>query len=277
MIIDSFAAQKLLLAYREGKKSASIDFDLGFTQKEVLLKENEIEVDNLVFPFELIEQIAKKQAIFELSEPPRIIAFYDERYYKLEPIENSAPTLEIDGIRMHRTKMLSPLQDAENKILTAGIQTNDEVLDICTGLGYTAISAMDVGARVTTVEKDPNVIEIAKYNPYSRILFEGSSRNKIQLIINDASKQVKLFDDESFDIILHDPPRFSLAGELYSIEFYKDLYRILRKGGKLLHYVGNPGSKYRGKDFAKGVQSRLKEVGFQTEKVLSGESILAFK
>ncbi|MFW9852735.1 MAG: SAM-dependent methyltransferase, partial [Candidatus Thorarchaeota archaeon] len=64
---------------------------------------------------------------------------------------------------------------------------------------------------------------------------------------------------------------------LYSIEFYIDLYRILRKGGRLLHYVGNPGSKYRGKDFVKGVQNRLKDVGFQTEKVLDGESILAFK
>jgi predicted methyltransferase len=277
MIIDSFAAQKLLFAHDEGKKLAVIDFDLGFTQKEVILRENEIEVDNLIFPLELIEQIAKKQAVFELSEPPKIIAFYDERYYKLEPIENSAPTLEIDGIRMHRTKMVSPLQDAENKVMTAGIQTNDEVLDICTGLGYTAISAMDVGARVTTIEKDPNVIEIAKYNPYSRILFEESAKNKIKLIMNDACKQIKSFEEESFDIILHDPPRFSLAGELYSKEFYRDLYRILRKGGRLLHYVGNPGSKYRGKDFVKGVQNRLTDVGFSAEKVLDGESVLAFK
>jgi len=277
MIIDSFAAQKLLFAHNEGKKSAIIEFDLGFTQKEVMLKENEIEVDNLVFSLELIEQIVKKHAVFELSQPPKIIAFYDERYYKLEPIKNSAPTLEIDGIRMHRTKMLSPLEDAENKIILAGIQTNDEVLDICTGLGYTAISAMDVGARVTTIEKDPNVIEIAKYNPYSRILFEGRGKNEIKLIMNDASKEVKSFDDESFDVILHDPPRFSLAGELYSEEFYRNLYRILRKGGRLLHYVGNPGSKYRGKDFVKGVQNRLMNAGFQAEKVSNGESILAYK
>jgi predicted methyltransferase len=277
MIIDSFAAQKLLLAYSEGKKSAIIDFDLGFSQKEVILKEYEIEVENLVFPFELIEQIAKKQAIFELSEPPKIIAFYDERYYKLEPIENSAPTLEIDGIRMHRTKMVSPLEDAENKIILAAIQINDEVLDICTGLGYTAISAMDVGARVTTIEKDHNVIEIAKYNPYSRVLFENNVKNKIKLIINDASEEIKSFGDESFDVVLHDPPRFSLAGELYSEGFYRDLYRILRKGGRLLHYVGNPGSKYRGKDFVKGVQNRLVNVGFEVQKTPDGESVLGFK
>ena len=44
-----------------------------------------------------------------------------EKYYKLEPIENTAPTLEIDGIRMHRTKHMTPLEDARRKVETAGV------------------------------------------------------------------------------------------------------------------------------------------------------------
>ena len=110
-----------------------------------------------------------------------------------------------------------------------------------------------------------------------KVVFKDLKQGEIKLIIEDASSAVKTLKDESFKAILHDPPRFSHAGELYSGEFYRDLFRILRKNGRLLHYVGKPGSKYRGKDFAKGVQNRLSESGFKTERILDGESILAHK
>jgi len=41
------------------------------------------------------------------------------------------------------------------------------------------------------------------------------------MISGDASVEVKKFKDSSFDCIFHDPPRFALAGELYSSEFYR--------------------------------------------------------
>ena len=106
---------------------------------------------------------------------------------------------------------------------------------------------------------------------------QGINQKEIELILEDASIAVKSFNNESFDAILHDPPRFSFAGELYSEEFYSELFRILRRGGRLLHYIGSPGSKYRGKDFVKGVQRRLMEVGFRTKRTPDGESILAYK
>lgn len=178
---------------------------------------------------------------------------------------------------MHRTKNLAPLEDAQQKIKWIKITKGETVLDICTGLGYTAIESYKTGAKVTTIEKDPNVLEIAEKNPFSSELFDGINQNEIKLFLEDASIAVKSFEDEGFDAILHDPPRFSFAGELYSEEFYSELYRILRKGGRLLHYVGSPGSKYRGKDFVKGVQRRLIEVGFRTKRTPDGESILAYK
>ena len=277
MLIDSFEAERILIAYEQRKGSVKVYLDLGFIDEDVKLQKNKIIIGDFEYNIKVIERLAKKPAIFLLEEIPRIIAFYDERYYKLEPIENTAPTLEIDGIRMHRTKYMTPLEDALRKVETAGVGIDEEVLDICTGLGYTAITSYRKDSRVTTIEKDPNVIEIAKYNPYSRDLFLGVEQEEITLIVEDASVAVKSFEENSFDVILHDPPRFSHAGELYSEEFYRDLFRILRKNGRLLHYVGKPGSKYRGKDFVKGVQNRLIDVGFRTEKVLDGESILAFK
>ncbi|ENN96284.1 SAM-dependent methyltransferase, partial [Methanocaldococcus villosus KIN24-T80] len=73
-------------------------------------------------------------------------------------------------------------------------------------------------------------------------------------------------------------PRFSLAGHLYSEEFYRELYRVLKPGGRLFHYVGNPGKKYRGKDLQKGVMERLRKVGFkEVKKVEKALGVVAKK
>ena len=80
-----------------------------------------------------------------------------------------------------------------------------------------------------------------------------------------------------FDYIIHDPPRFSLAGELYSYNFYKELYRVLRKGGKMFHYTGSPGEKYRGKKFIKGIGERLTKAKFATRFIPRAQGFIAIK
>ncbi|ASJ01792.1 hypothetical protein A3L09_00210 [Thermococcus profundus] len=181
----------------------------------------------------------------------------DAGFYKLVP--TIPPTIEINGIRMHRTKEVNPLQDTRNKVNTVMPKEGETVLDTCMGLGYTAIEASRRGAYVITIEKDLHVIELARINPWSRELFTGG---KVQVIQGDAFEVVKKFNDESFDAVIHDPPRFSLAGHLYSEEFYRELFRILKPGGRLFHYVGNPGKRYRRKDLQKGVMERLRKAGF---------------
>jgi predicted methyltransferase len=79
--------------------------------------------------------------------------------------------------------------------------------------------------------------------------------------MGDAYEVVPTFAENSFDRIIHDPPVFSLAGELYSGIFYKQLYRILRKGGRLFHYIGNLESKSSG-TVTRGALKRLQEAGF---------------
>ncbi|MEE9410168.1 MAG: methyltransferase domain-containing protein [Candidatus Heimdallarchaeota archaeon] len=277
MLIDSFEAGKIVKAFQEGKESVKVKLDLGFRKKEIFFKKDDILINNKFYPVETMKKLVKDHGIYDLNDEITKIAFFDQHYYKLEPIEGTAPTLEIDGIRMHRTKHMTPLEDAQRKISYIRLSEGEDVLDICTGLGYTAIHSYRKKANVTTIEKDPNVIKIAKKNPFSDELFEGISNKDIKFILDDATQVAKTFENESFDVILHDPPRFSLAGELYSGNFYEELFRILRKNGRLLHYVGSPGSKYRGKDFVKGVQNRLKNAGFRTKKTPDGESVLAFK
>jgi predicted methyltransferase len=205
------------------------------------------------------------------------ISFFDEKtkkFYKLVHT-NTWPTLEISGIHMHRIKEVDPKTDSELKLKALG-RIYGTVLDICTGLGYTAILAARRKSvkKVVTIEKDENVLKIAKQNEFSKELFENP---KIEIIVGDAFEEIKKFEDESFDFIIHDPPRISLAPELYSFKFYLELARVLRKKGKLFHYVGEPG-KFSRKNFMKGIIKRILLAGFKKViKVKEARGLIAKK
>jgi hypothetical protein len=195
------------------------------------------------------------------------IKFYSEKtkkFYKLVKT-NTWPTLEISGIHMHRIKEVDPKKDTQLKLKTLG-KIYGVVLDSCTGLGYTAILAAKRKRvrKVITIEKDENIIQIAKQNPFSKELFENP---KIELIVGDVFFEIKKFKENSFNFIIHDPPRISIAPELYSLEFYQQLFRVLKKRGKIFHYVGRPGIK-QGKRYLQGIIRRLRYAGFsKIEKV----------
>jgi len=193
------------------------------------------------------------------------IKFYSEKtgkFYRLVKTK-TWPYLEISGIRMHRADAVDPKTDAILKIRALG-NIYGTVLDSCTGLGYTAILAARNRRvkRIVTIEKDENVILIAKQNPYSRELFENE---KIELMIGDVFYVIRKFENEFFNFIIHDPPRISIASELYSLEFYKQLFRVLKGNGRILHYVGRPGIR-QGKRYLKGIINRLKLAGFSSIK-----------
>jgi predicted methyltransferase len=72
------------------------------------------------------------------------------------------------------------------------------------------------------------------------------------------------------DAVLHDPPRFGIAGELYSQAFYDQLARVLRRKGRLFHYTGAPNRLTTGRDVPAEVARRLQRAGFTTEPRLDG-------
>ena len=80
---------------------------------------------------------------------------------------------------------------------------------------------------------------------------------------------------DSVDAILHDPPRFGIAGELYSQVFYDQLARVIKRKGKLFHYTGTPNKLTSGRDVPNEVATRLRRAGFIAE--LSGDGVLAIK
>lgn len=192
-------------------------------------------------------------------------------YYKLRYLgEGVAPTLEINGVHMHNIAGTDPIRDAERKVRLVGVEPGDRVLDICTGLGYTAIQSLKRGARVDTIEKDENVLLLAEHNPFSRDLVRA------KVILGDAFYVLDELEKGYFDKIIHDPPVFAFAGELYGIEFYEKMYRVLRRGGRVFHYTGSPG-KHRGVRFQRGVVKRLLRAGFSILKTVEDYGVLALK
>jgi len=248
-----------------GCDAASVDtsLDLGLTSSRIHLTDQGIELpDGTALSWHALETIADDPDAcwhVEGGAATRIHAFSPElqRAYSLLATD-SAPTLVNAGFTMHRIKHSDPWQDTLAKIRAAS-PVRGTVLDTTTGLGYTAIQAAQTAARVTTIELDPTVIEIARLNPWSAPLFDNP---RITQLTGDSYSMVREFGDGAFDLVIHDPPTFSLAGELYSGEFYGRLWPVIRPGGRVFHYIGNPESR-QGATVTRGVIRRLHEAGFQ--------------
>ena len=91
----------------------------------------------------------------------------------------------------------------------------------------------------------------------------------------DVVEQIQMLANASVDAILHDPPRFGIAGELYSQDFYHQLARVIRPKGRLFHYTGAPNKLTSRRDVPNEVATRLQRAGFSTE--LNGDGVLAVR
>jgi len=111
---------------------------------------------------------------------------------------------------------------------------------------------------VLTVERDVAVPGLARLNPWPVELFTNPGMGQI---VGNIIEEIEGFGDGSFSCVIRDPPTMSLAGELYSGDFYRELCRVLRRRGKLFHYTGDPKSKLR-RNMARGAARRLREAGF---------------
>jgi hypothetical protein len=261
-VLSHFQARLALEAKAKGLRHIRISFDLGRNLEEIDLGEQGLPLpEGRILEWSEVEEIAGSPAncfIIEGEEIRAIRAYSEEnqRAYSLYPTQG-APTMLVSGIPMHRIKGTEPHQDTLEKI-RALKPVVGYVLDTATGLGYTAIEAARTAEHVTTIELDPAVLDICRLNPWSLELFDNP---KISQVIGDSFEVVTAMEAARFTRIIHDPPVVSLAGDLYSSEFYRELYRVLRNRGLLFHYVGDPESK-SGRNMTSGVIRRLEQVGF---------------
>lgn len=249
----------------ERPASASVSPDLNLTTVEVALSD-----EGVIFPSgealtwdDAREITNTDNACFALEDGAirklQVFSSETRRHVTLYPTQG-APTMLLAGFPMHRIKNTDPHKDTLAKIKAA--QPRGRVLDTSMGLGYTAIQAARRADSVLTLELDPAVEEIASENPWSRELFTNP---KIERRIADSAEAVEEFEDGAFEVIIHDPPTMQLAGDLYGAAYYRELYRILGKRGRLFHYIGDLKSPF-GSRVAKGAGERLLAVGFREVK-----------
>lgn len=262
IILSHFQTRPLLEARKAGATTAETSLDLGMTSANVTLT-----TEGVLFPdgerlsWPEIEKISKSDVnCYTVDEQGiqsiQTFSSMTNRPCSLMPTQG-APSMLIAGFVMHRIKDIDPWQHAQRMIAPLA-PVSGPVLDTTTGLGYTAILAARNAEAVTTIELDPGAQRMARLNPWSQELFTNP---KITQMMGDAREVVPDFASESFTRIVHDPPTFSLAGDLYSGAFYRELYRVLKRGGRLFHYIGDPNSKASG-GVTRGVLRRLQEAGF---------------
>jgi len=255
-------------ALHAGATAVECSLDLGRSATSVEIDAEEWAWQGRRYPY--LTKCKERTIYYWDGKSFQPVSRYTNSLIKLVPTEWDAPTFEIDGIKMLPTAKVSPYEDAKRKVEL--IQPKGKiVLDTCGGLGYFAAWCLQGGAaRVLSFEKNPDVIWLRTLNPWS-----PKVESALTLTLGDVAEQIASLAPESVDAILHDPPRFGIAGELYSQIFYDHLARVLKRNGKLFHYTGTPNKLTTGRDVPNEVSKRLQKAGFKTE--LNGDGVLAVK
>ncbi len=181
------------------------------------------------------------------------------KFYQILPTK-TVPALRINAVPMHRFAKIDPAEHTR-RIIAAAVP-HGKVLDICTGLGYTAISSAKIRGvkEVTTIEKDSEVLGLCRINEASSGLFKNP---KIKIAEGDAAEKIKEFGSDYFDCVIHDPPTYVIAPELYTKSFCAEIFRVLKKGGILWHYTPEPGkAKGKKENLRERIMTNLGKIGF---------------
>jgi tRNA U34 5-methylaminomethyl-2-thiouridine-forming methyltransferase MnmC len=155
--------------------------------------------------------------------------------------------------------------------------SHDEIyiLDVCFGLGYNSAVAIDnilsanPNCKITIVglENDMAILdEIKDMNPdiTSYPMFKKLVSNKalclddkhihIKILLGDAREKIKETKDISFNFCFLDPFSPKVCPELWTEEFFKDIYSVMAQNSVLATY-----------SCARIVRDNLKKAGFEVK------------
>jgi predicted methyltransferase len=260
--------EALLAARSAGVSDIECSLDLNRTRSRVEVHPSEWVWRGQRFPY--LEHCKERTIYYSDNGVFQPVARFSGSLIKLVPTEWGPPTFEIDGIKMLPSANGSPWEDAGRKVALIR-PAGKVILDTCAGLGYFAAWCLSGQARsVLSYEKNPNVLWLRSLNPWSPL-----AEDRLTLTEGDITERILALAQDSVEAILHDPPRFGIAGELYAQTFYDHLARVLRRKGRLFHYTGTPNKITSGRDVPNEVSVRLRRAGFTTE--LQGDGVLAVK
>jgi predicted methyltransferase len=268
LLITKDIADALRAARDRGDAVLTLSLDLGRSNETIALSVEDWRARGRCFPY---PSALRERTLYYWDEGEfQPVQVYSGSLIKLVPTEWGAPTFEIDGIKMLPTSKLSPFEDARRKVELVQPR-GKRLLDTCGGLGYFAACALEQGAaQILSFEKNPSVHWLRSLNPWSPDPSSPEAAGRLELRQGDVSLAIAALPDAAFDAALHDPPRFGIAGELYSQAFYDQLARVLKPGARLFHYTGAPNRLTSGRDVPREVARRLEKAGFKTELALDG-------
>lgn len=267
-LLTTHVHERMRVARRRGENVLACSLDLDRSETQVELGADEWRWRERPYPY--LDRCKERTVYHWTGVSFEPVARFGNSLIKLVPTDWGAPTFEIDGVKMLPTRLVSPYEDARRKVALIE-PAGKRVLDTCAGLGYFAAWCLEGGAsEVTSYEINPDVLWLRTLNPWSPAHAPG-----LKVMAGDVSEAIRGFADASFGAILHDPPRFGLAGDLYSQAFYDELARVLKPGGRLFHYTGTPNRLTSGRDVPQEVARRLQLAGFAARIV--GDGVLAMR
>jgi uncharacterized protein len=267
-LLTSSIHETIRAAARSGAATVECSLDLGRSETRIDLSTGHWSWRGVSYPF--LTACKERTIYYWTGTEFSPVSRYANSLIKLVPTEWGAPTFEIDGIKMLPTARISPFADAGHNVGLVRPH-GKKVLDTCGGLGYFAAWCLELdAAEVHSYEKNPDVIWMRGLNPWSPRV-----GNRLTLFNGDIAVAIESLPEQSYDAVLHDPPRFGIAGELYSQAFYDQIARVLRPRGILFHYTGTPNKLTSGRDVPNEVAGRLRRAGFRVES--HGDGMLAVK
>lgn len=163
------------------------------------------------------------------------------------------------------------LEEAQKKYIEPlEVKDNQTILDICFGLGYNSYAAIEnaKNLKIIALEIDQDVLNqlqeldiSPKYKIIQKVAKDHYYKDKdyeIKLLLGPAEKTIKDVK-EKFDVVFLDPFSPKRNPELWTKEFFEDIYKLMKPNSKMATY-----------SCARSIRDNLKAVGF---KVIDGPCV----
>lgn len=156
------------------------------------------------------------------------------------------------------------MEEAEEKyIKPLGVKDHQVILDICFGLGYNSFAAIEHAKhlKIIALEKDQEILNHLQnlninntYNKIIKVLAKEhhykDENYDLKLLLGPAQETIKTIK-EHFDVVFLDPFSPKKNPELWTAEFFKEIFIRMKPGAKMATY-----------SCARSVRDNLKTVGF---------------
>jgi chorismate dehydratase len=154
----------------------------------------------------------------------------------------------------------------EKHVKPAKLRSGFRILDICFGLGYNSLIAIHTKKRISIIglESDKKILEMIQNikiredlkSDYKKIqiackklAYSDESLN-IKIILGDALKTIKQLEGK-FDVVFFDPFSPKKQPEMWTKEFFSDIFSVMNKGAILTTY-----------SCSKTIRQNLNDAGF---------------